>query len=54
MGPEFSDVIVILKPKEEWTTAETKEELIEKIQKGLSVVPGVASSFEAQAQNRMT
>lgn len=45
MGPEFSDVIVILKPKEEWTTAETKEELIEKIQKELSVVPGVGLSF---------
>lgn len=45
MGPEFSDVIVILKPKEEWTTAESKEELVEKIQKELSVVPGIGLSF---------
>jgi len=45
MGPEFSDVIVILKPKDEWTTAETKEELIEKIQRELSIVPGVGLSF---------
>ena len=45
MGPEFSDVIVILKPKEEWTSAKSKEELIENIQKELSVVPGVGLSF---------
>lgn len=45
MGVEFSDVIVILKPKEEWTSAETKEELIEKIQKELSIVPGIGLSF---------
>ncbi|MBL8007927.1 MAG: efflux RND transporter permease subunit [Ignavibacteria bacterium] len=45
MGPEFSDVIVILNPKDEWTSAESKEELIEKIQKELSVVPGIGLSF---------
>lgn len=45
MGPEFSDVIVILKPKEEWTSAETKEELIEKIQSALSIVPGIGISY---------
>lgn len=45
MGPEFSDVIVILNPKDEWTSADSKEELIEKIQRELSVVPGVGLSF---------
>ena len=45
MGTEFSDVIVILKPKEEWTSAETKEELVEKIHNALSVVPGIGLSF---------
>lgn len=45
MGPEFSDVIVILKPIDEWTTADTKEELVEKIQKELSIVPGIGLSF---------
>ncbi len=45
MGPEFSDVIVILKPIEEWTSAKTKEELIEKMQKELSVVPGIGLTF---------
>ncbi len=45
MGPEFSDVIVILKPIDEWKTAETKEELIEKMQEELSRVPGIGLTF---------
>jgi len=45
MGVEFSDVIVMLKPKDEWTSADTKEELVEMMQKELSVVPGVGLSF---------
>jgi cobalt-zinc-cadmium resistance protein CzcA len=45
MGPEFSDVMVILKPKDEWTSADTKEELIEKMQSKLSKVPGIGLSF---------
>jgi cobalt-zinc-cadmium resistance protein CzcA len=45
MGPEFSDVIVILKPIEEWTSAKSKEELIEKMQKELSSVPGIGLTF---------
>lgn len=45
MGVEFSDVLVMLKPKSEWTSASTKEELIEKMQKELSVVPGIGLSF---------
>ncbi len=45
MGVEISDVIVTLKPKEEWTGSETKEELVEKMREALSELPGVASSF---------
>ena len=45
MGPEFSDVIVILNPKDEWTSSGTKEELIEKIHEELSIVPGIGLSF---------
>ena len=45
MGPEFSDVIVILKPKDEWTSAGSKEELVQKIHNELSVVPGIGLSF---------
>ena len=45
MGVEFGDVIVILKPIEEWVSAESKEELVEKMQKELSVIPGIGLSF---------
>ena len=45
MGIELSDVIVTLKPHEEWTTTKSKEELVEKMREALSEIPGVASSF---------
>lgn len=45
MGVELSDVIVTLKPREEWTTTKSKEELVEKMRAALADLPGVASSF---------
>jgi cobalt-zinc-cadmium resistance protein CzcA len=42
MGPNVSDPIVILKPKSQWKTAKTKDELIEKIRGELEKIPGVA------------
>ena len=45
MGVEISDVIVTLKPHEEWTTAKTKDELVEKMREALAELPGVVSSF---------
>jgi heavy metal efflux system protein len=45
MGIELSDVIVTLKPRDEWTTTKSKEELVEKMREALSQLPGVASSF---------
>ncbi len=45
MGIELSDVIVTLKPREQWTSARSKEELVEKMRDALSALPGVASSF---------
>ncbi len=41
MGINLSDIYVTLKPKEEWKTAETKEELIEKMVEELKHVPGI-------------
>jgi cobalt-zinc-cadmium resistance protein CzcA len=41
MGPNISDPIVILKPRNEWKTAETKEELVEKIREELEKIPGI-------------
>src|SRR5579883_1609775 len=45
MGVEISDVIVTLKPHEEWTTTKSKEELVEKMREALAELPGVVSSF---------
>jgi cobalt-zinc-cadmium resistance protein CzcA len=45
MGVEVSDVIVTLKPHEEWTTTKSKEELVERMRETLAELPGVASSF---------
>jgi heavy metal efflux system protein len=45
MGIELSDVIITLKPHEEWTTTKSKDDLVEKIREALSELPGVASSF---------
>jgi cobalt-zinc-cadmium resistance protein CzcA len=45
MGVYQGDVYVILKPKEQWTTVRTKEELIEKLDDKLKDVPGVAYNF---------
>lgn len=45
MGVEFSDVLVMLKPKSEWRKNINKEELVEMMQKELSVVPGIGLSF---------
>ncbi|HVT71945.1 MAG TPA: CusA/CzcA family heavy metal efflux RND transporter [Lacunisphaera sp.] len=45
MGVELSDVIVTLRPHEEWTTTKSKEELVEKMRDALAELPGVAASF---------
>ena len=45
MGPNVSDPIVILKPRRQWTTASTKEELVDKIRTELEKMPGVAYNF---------
>jgi len=45
MGVEISDVIVTLRPREEWKTTKSKDELVENMRKALETLPGVASSF---------
>jgi cobalt-zinc-cadmium resistance protein CzcA len=41
MGPNLSDPIVVLKPKNQWKTARSKEDLIEAIRKELETIPGI-------------
>jgi cobalt-zinc-cadmium resistance protein CzcA len=44
-GVEASDITVTLKPREQWITARTKEELVEKMREAVAEVPGVSASF---------
>jgi cobalt-zinc-cadmium resistance protein CzcA len=45
MGVYQADVYVNLKPREEWTTADTKEGLIDAMAEALQEVPGVGFNF---------
>jgi cobalt-zinc-cadmium resistance protein CzcA len=45
MAPETADNIILLKPKEQWKRAETKEELVEMIEAKVYDVPGMAFEF---------
>jgi cobalt-zinc-cadmium resistance protein CzcA len=54
MGIELSDIYLILKPHDEWTTAKTREELIEKINRTLEEnVPGTIFSYSQPIELRM-
>lgn len=52
MSMEESDVIVSLKPKDEWVSAETKDELGDKFKKALSVIPGMEIEFTQPIEMR--
>lgn len=53
MGIELSDVFVILKPRREWKTVGTKEELIEKMNEALErEVPGSGFAFTQPIEMR--
>lgn len=41
MGPNISDPIVILKPRDEWKTTSSKEDLVEKMREELGKIPGI-------------
>lgn len=49
---ETGDYIITLKDKSEWTSAETREELIEKMEEKLSVLAGVKFEFQQPIQMR--
>jgi len=53
MPMEASDIMIILKDKEEWTSASTREELAEKMQMKLeSSLPGLSFGFQQPIQMR--
>jgi cobalt-zinc-cadmium resistance protein CzcA len=52
MPIEASDMMVILKPKKEWTSAKTFDELAEKMGKELEDIPGITAGFQYPVQMR--
>jgi cobalt-zinc-cadmium resistance protein CzcA len=52
MPIEAADMMVILKPKKDWTSAKTFDELAEKMGSTLSVLPGVTFGFQYPVQMR--
>jgi cobalt-zinc-cadmium resistance protein CzcA len=49
---ETGDYIITLKPKDEWTSAETREELVEKMEEALIPLAGVKFEFQQPIQMR--
>ena len=52
MPMEASDMMVILKNKDEWTSAKTFNELSEKMSTALQVIPGITAGFQYPVQMR--
>ncbi len=52
MPIEACDMIVVLKDRDEWTSAETRDELAEKMAKELEAIPGVSFGFLQPIQMR--
>ncbi len=52
MPMDIADIFVILNPQSEWTKASTKQELIEKVKKEVSVLPGINYEFTQPVEMR--
>ncbi len=52
MPMEASDLMVILKPKDNWTSAKSFDELAEKMSEKLREVPGITTGFQFPVQMR--
>lgn len=52
MPMDIGDSFIILKPKSEWVSASSKDELISKIKETISVVPGVSFEFSQPVEMR--
>lgn len=52
MPIERADMLISLKPKAEWTSAKTKDELMENMEEALSVIPGLEVEMTQPIQMR--
>jgi len=52
MPMERGDMMLAMKPKSEWTSAESREEMMEKMEKELSIIPGINVEITQPMQMR--
>lgn len=52
MSMEESDVIITMKPKSEWTSASNRDEMANKFEEALSVIPGMEVEFTQPIEMR--
>lgn len=52
MPVERADMLISLVPKKEWTSARTKDELMDKMEEALSVIPGMEAEMSQPIQMR--
>ena len=52
MSMEESDVIIVLKPKSEWVSADSKDELANKFKEALGIIPGMEVEFTQPIEMR--
>ncbi len=52
MSMEESDVIIVLKPKSEWVSADSKDELANKFKEALAIIPGMEVEFTQPIEMR--
>ena len=52
MPIEVGDIMIKMKPKAEWVSAKSKDEMFEKMEEALSVIPGVTYAFTQPIQMR--
>jgi heavy metal efflux system protein len=52
MPIDIADIFVILNPQDEWTKADSKEELIEKVKEKVKVIPGINFEFSQPVEMR--
>ncbi len=52
MAVEDADIMIVMKPKSEWVSASTRDEMSEKMKEALSILPGVSFEFTQPIQLR--
>lgn len=52
MPPELADIIIVMKPRKEWVSASSREEMYEKMEAVIHSIPGVGTEFTQPIQMR--